>query len=66
MRLVPATGGTLLAYAESRFYDEMNDPEKVCLLSNLPEGWWTGGTSHTSIEMRLWEFVEGNEQRQQH
>ncbi len=63
MRRLPVTGGTLLILTESRFHEVMNDPEKLCLLSNLPEGWWNGLS--TSIEMRLWEFAEGNGQRQQ-
>jgi hypothetical protein len=63
MRLLPATGGTLLAYSESRFCEEMNDPEKVCLLSSLPEGWW-GGFS-TAVESRLWDLLQGIDQQQQ-
>ena len=63
IRLLPVMGGTLLTYTESRFHEEMNDPEKVRLISNLPEGWWNGLS--TPVEMRLWEFIQGNGQRQQ-
>ncbi len=59
IRLLPATGGTLLAHSDSRFCEEMNDPEKVRLLSSLSESWW----GDSSIEGRLWEFLEGIEQQ---
>jgi hypothetical protein len=43
-------------------YEETSNDDKARLLSNLPEGWWTGADS---IETRLGEFLAGMAQQQQ-
>jgi hypothetical protein len=55
-------GGTIIVGIDSPLYAETSNDDKVRLLSNLPEGWWTGADS---IETRLGEFLVGIAQQQQ-
>jgi hypothetical protein len=58
------TGGNNISGPGSdiAFYDAIRGEEKVILLSDVPERWWT---ADQTIENILWDFLEGVSQREQ-
>jgi hypothetical protein len=53
LRRLSVQGGTILAGADSTFYEEIRDEEKVTLLSDLLERWWKKNSFvHSSFSKR--------------